>query len=72
MTHAACDAPASREDTARSGLGALWRAWRRRRALRRAGAHLGRLDDNLLRDIGLHRGDIDDAVRGRLHLRGRG
>ncbi|MCP5153185.1 MAG: DUF1127 domain-containing protein [Ectothiorhodospiraceae bacterium] len=38
--------------------------WRRWRAERAAARHLARLDDHLLRDIGLDRGQIGAAVAG--------
>jgi uncharacterized protein YjiS (DUF1127 family) len=40
------------------------RAFLRWRAQRRAIAHLHTLSDHVLRDIGIHRSDIEAAVRG--------
>jgi uncharacterized protein YjiS (DUF1127 family) len=70
MTHTYHHAPArasSGLDTARGGLASLTRgfaAWLRRRKAdaetRRAGETLARMDEHLLRDIGIER---DDAVR---------
>lgn len=53
------------------GLGALamLRAWHsassKERSYRRAAKALRELDDHMLNDIGLSRGEIDSAVRGR-------
>ena len=41
----------------------LWSSYRRRVAERDAIRHLSGLSDNLLRDIGLDRGGIREAVR---------
>jgi uncharacterized protein YjiS (DUF1127 family) len=41
------------------------RAWRRANRIRAAQMHLRDLDDYLLRDIGLSRGELYDAVRGK-------
>ena len=43
---------------------ALWRGYRRHQERRAAADALRRLDDHLLRDIGIRRGDIDPSVRG--------
>ncbi|MCP1740170.1 uncharacterized protein YjiS (DUF1127 family) [Bradyrhizobium japonicum] len=47
----------------------LWEWDRKRRAMRRAMIELEGLDDRALRDIGLTRFDIGDAIRGDLDLR---
>ncbi|MDX1433853.1 MAG: DUF1127 domain-containing protein, partial [Gammaproteobacteria bacterium] len=49
-----------------SGIGAALRGARERHRLRVAERQLGALDDRLLRDIGLTRGDIPAVVRGTL------
>lgn len=49
-------------------IAAFWRRQAGERAARRAARELSRLDDHLLRDIGLARSQIDYAVR---HLRAR-
>jgi uncharacterized protein YjiS (DUF1127 family) len=44
-----------------------WQAYRREREIARAVAYLSTLNDHTLRDIGLHRSEIEEAVRhGRL------
>jgi len=40
-----------------------WKAYRREREIGRAVAHLAALDDRTLKDIGLHRSEIENAVR---------
>ncbi len=40
-----------------------WKAYQREREIGRAIARLSELDDHVLRDIGLHRSEIADAVR---------
>ena len=40
----------------------LWTAWRRQRHAQACFASLARLDDSLLRDIGLARGDLASAA----------
>lgn len=47
----------------RDVLAAMVRAWRRERALRATVGRLAALDDHMLRDIGLSRGDIAAGVR---------
>jgi uncharacterized protein YjiS (DUF1127 family) len=44
---------------------ALWRGYRHHRERRAAIESMRRLGDHMLRDMGLDRGDIEDAVRGR-------
>ncbi len=44
-------------------LRAVWRYHARRRREEIAARQLARLDDHLLRDIGIDRAGIDDAVR---------
>lgn len=55
-----------------SGRFGLLRHWleerRQRRRMRNAMLELSRLDDRLLRDIGISHGDIRDALRGRHSL----
>lgn len=41
----------------------IWRAWGRRRRLARDAAELARMDDRLLRDIGLTRFDVAAGAR---------
>jgi len=54
-----CRRPAGRLDRrASGGFRQLWHAWRQRRELRR----LSELDDRMLRDIGLSRGDVERAL----------
>jgi len=52
----------------RKGLGSilqrLWRAYLERRAARAAITELNRLDDYMLKDMGIYRGDIVSVVRG--------
>lgn len=52
-----------------SGRFSLLRSWlderRQRRRERLSMLELSRLDDHLLRDMGITRGDIRDAIRGR-------
>jgi uncharacterized protein YjiS (DUF1127 family) len=43
-----------------TGIGRRFSAWRRER---RTGGELGLLDDNVLKDIGVHRSSIDYAAR---------
>ena len=57
-------------DRHRHWAGRIWnsfrgavRAWRRRKALRRAAFELNQLDDRTLRDIGIDRTQIAHAVR---------
>jgi uncharacterized protein YjiS (DUF1127 family) len=40
-----------------------WQVYRREREIARAIAYLSTLNDHTLRDIGLHRSEIEDAVR---------
>lgn len=52
----------------RNGTGAirrLLRVYREWQDLRRAARLLRTFDNRMLRDIGIERGDIDEAVRGR-------
>jgi uncharacterized protein YjiS (DUF1127 family) len=50
--------PATREQRAGGAVLRLWRAWRRRRDLRR----LAEFDDRMLRDIGISRGEVERAL----------
>ncbi|OAE96331.1 hypothetical protein AYJ54_36860 [Bradyrhizobium centrolobii] len=47
----------------------LWNGIRKRRAMRRAMIELEALDDRALRDMGLNRSDIANAVRGEIDFR---
>jgi uncharacterized protein YjiS (DUF1127 family) len=47
------------EITSFLNIGALWRHWQAHRSVR----HLASLDDHVLRDIGLTRGDVEWAER---------
>jgi uncharacterized protein YjiS (DUF1127 family) len=42
---------------------ALWRGYQRRQSRRAVTAALRQMDDHILRDIGLSRGDIEAAIR---------
>ena len=46
-------------------FGALWRRYQRRRGERIAAARLYAMDDHMLKDIGIRRGEIEFAVSGR-------
>ena len=46
-------------------LRATWRRQRREAGIRAAVRQLSRFDDNLLRDIGVPRGEIETRVRGK-------
>jgi uncharacterized protein YjiS (DUF1127 family) len=48
---------------ARCTLGMMWRRYHRRRSNRRAAAWLHTMDDRMLKDIGLSRGEIDFVLR---------
>jgi uncharacterized protein YjiS (DUF1127 family) len=65
MTHLAeaSRAPHGLPARAAALLRSGWRGWRRERQLQATVATLNRLDDHLLRDIGLPRGDIEAGVR---------
>jgi uncharacterized protein YjiS (DUF1127 family) len=65
ITTTECPAAATRRGTLSELLRGAWRAHCRRRRQRVAELRLRRLDEHLLRDIGIDRGDISDAVRGR-------
>jgi uncharacterized protein YjiS (DUF1127 family) len=45
------------------GLSTLWRGYQRHQSRRALTAALRQMDDHLLRDIGLSRGDIEAAIR---------
>lgn len=49
----------------RAAVGRLLRGMLVERRARLAQHRLGELDDHILRDMGIRRGDIADAVRGR-------
>jgi uncharacterized protein YjiS (DUF1127 family) len=47
----------------RSGFASLWSHYRARRSYRATRKTLSSLDDHVLRDIGLRRGNLDAAIR---------
>jgi uncharacterized protein YjiS (DUF1127 family) len=51
-----------------TGIGRRFSAWRRER---RSSGELGLLDDNVLKDIGIHRSSIDYAARSAVRRRDR-
>lgn len=68
VSRSAQSSPAWYESIGAAAL-ALGRSIRERRAVRRAVAELRQLDDRLLRDMGLCRLDVENAVRGEIDLR---
>lgn len=58
------DAPATAVRVVGRALQAAWRGLVRRREERRAIAHLRSLDNRMLADMGVTRGQIEGAVRG--------
>ena len=62
--HVAPPAAGSPLDAVVRALASPWRAWRRERRIAAGIDALPELDDHLLRDLGIERGDIERAAHG--------